>query len=125
MTGSRSLTIAVRFVPVVAMLLGCRGAPRPLPEGALVLRVEGPAPLAYVDEQPVTLYPGRATRISVPGGLRRIEVRAPGHFTAYREAYVPPRGRVELTVPLRPDPDAEPSAGPPRAQPFPESWEPR
>lgn len=97
------------FLLLVVSWLGCRSAPPSRPEGILVLRVEGPAPLCYVDDVPVTLFPG-ATRITVPAGQRRIEVRAPGHFTAYREVRVPPRGRTELSIRLRPDPDAGPSA---------------
>ncbi|MDW8280876.1 MAG: hypothetical protein RMK29_04135 [Myxococcales bacterium] len=85
--------------------LGCRSAAPLRPEGTLVLHVEGPAPLCYVDDVPVTLFPG-GTRITVLAGRRRIEVRAPGHFAAYREVQVPPRGQAELSIRLRPDPDA-------------------
>ena len=63
----------------------------------------------YVDES----FVGRASELErralpVLSGTRRVEVRADGYFTAYREVTVPAGGRAQLVVALRKVPDNEP-----------------
>ncbi len=63
----------------------------------------------YVDEA----FVGRAgdlerRALPVSSGTRRVEVRADGYFTAYREVTVPAGGHAQLDVALRRVPDNEP-----------------
>jgi hypothetical protein len=44
----------------------------------------------------------------VVSGVVRVEVRADGWFTAYREATVTSGARARIEIPLRPVPDGEP-----------------
>jgi hypothetical protein len=64
----------------------------------------------YVDD----VFRGRAVELrgralGVPSGARRIEVRADGWFTAYRDVVVPHAGRAAVEVALRRVPDTEPA----------------
>ena len=52
----------------------------------------------------------RARRIALRAGPHRLELRAPGHFPAYRDLELPSAGELRLDLALRPDPDAEPEA---------------
>jgi hypothetical protein len=63
----------------------------------------------YVDD----VFVGRAIELrrrglAVRSGSRRVELRADGWFTAYRDVAVAPAGRTELGVQLRPVPPNEP-----------------
>ncbi|HUS65534.1 MAG TPA: PEGA domain-containing protein [Kofleriaceae bacterium] len=62
----------------------------------------------YLDDQ----FVGRAGELggrtlSVPSGTRRVEVRADGYFTAYRDVPVAKGARERLEVALRPVPVGE------------------
>jgi hypothetical protein len=63
----------------------------------------------YVDD----VFRGRAAELEhgvmlVPSGARRVEVRADGWFTAYRDVTVPHAGRAGVDVALRRVPETEP-----------------
>lgn len=110
---------AILGATLLALGSGCRSAPaaRPAPPaGLLVLVVSPPGGLLLLDDRPILARPD-ATRLSleVPAGAHRVELRAPGYFTAYRDVTVPPRalGEQRLDVALRPDPDAEPETATP------------
>ena len=67
-----------------------------------------PEARVYVDDK----FVGRAVElagrtIGVRAGTRRVEVRADGWFTAYREVPVAPKGRARVEVPLDKVPDGE------------------
>lgn len=94
---------ALLLLPLAA---ACAHAPAPRADATLLLRVSPPQAAAYVDDLPVRAGPGEVTRVAVLPGLHRVEVRAEGYFTAYREIAVPPQGTAELVLPLRRDPDA-------------------
>lgn len=88
----------------------CAHVPPP-PDALLTLQVRPAAAQVYVDDQPVGREAG-GVRVPVRGGaLYRVEVRAAGHFPAYREVVVPPRGQRDLQIALRSDPDS-PSGAP-------------
>jgi hypothetical protein len=90
--------------------LGCKSAPTQKPSGILWLNLSPPSATVIVDEQPVVARPGAVTlRISLRPGPHRLMLRAPGHFTAYRDVDIvsAPGGDRHLDVALRPDPDAE------------------
>ena len=54
--------------------------------------------------------PSSAARaLLVPSGARRVEVRADGWFTAYRDVAVPHAGRATVDVALRRVPETEPA----------------
>jgi hypothetical protein len=72
--------------------------------GALTVQCAVPEARVYVDDT----FVGRAGSLKVAAGLRRVEVRADGWFTAYREVEVPARGAARLDVDLRKIPDGEP-----------------
>lgn len=99
-----ALALAAPVVLGTLILGGCAHAPPP-PDALLSLQVTPPTAQVYVDDQPVHREPG-GVRVPVRGGaFYRIEVRAAGHFPAYREVVVPAHGRRDLQIALRPDPD--------------------
>ncbi len=113
-----NLRTAAPALGLWALLAGCRGAPQPQPEGVLQLTLNTPDASVFIDEQPVVSKPGStAIKVKVPAGSRRIEVRAPGRFTVYRETLVPAAGERRLDIALRPDPDADSRDAPPAAAP--------
>jgi hypothetical protein len=107
-----------RLVLLVA-LAGCAGptANAPRADAGLVVAVRCaaggdcavPDARVYVDDK----FVGRANELSnqpipVHAGNRRVEVRADGWFTAYREVPVAHAARAQVDVPLRKVPDGEP-----------------
>ena len=93
------------------LLGGCKSAPPAKPTGVLWLNLKPPSATVLVDEQPIVARPGAVTlRIALRAGPHRLELRAPGHFPAYRDLELPSAGELRLDVALRPDPDAEPEA---------------
>lgn len=107
--GSRLLALG----PLLALLLGggCKSAPPAKPSGVLWLNLKPPSATVLVDEQPIVARPGAVTlRIALRAGPHRLELRAPGHFPAYRDLELPSAGELRLDLALRPDPDAEPEA---------------
>ena len=90
---------------------GCKSAPAAQPTRVLWLSHKPPSATVLVDEQPIVARPGAVTlRIALRAGPPRLELRAPGHFPAYRDLELPSAGELRLDVALRPDPDAEPEA---------------
>jgi hypothetical protein len=78
-------------------------------DGQLAVACNVPEARVYVDD----VFRGRAAELSggamlVPSGARRIEVRADGWFTAYRDVTVPHAGRAAVNVALRRVPETEP-----------------
>lgn len=106
----------------LAALSACRTGPTPTsnrakPTGQLVLVVSPPTASVVLDERPL-LVPrsdGSVT-LGMPAGSHRVEVFAPGYFTAYREVQLSAGSPVTLQVALRADPDAPPDTAP--ARPF-------
>lgn len=108
LTGAR---LAWNRLALLALLLaaGCKSAPAAKPTGILWLNLKPPSATVLVDEQPVVARPGAVTlRIAIGAGAHRLELRAPGHFPAYRDLDIPSAGEVRMDLALRPDPDAEP-----------------
>jgi hypothetical protein len=116
----------MRRALVIVLLTGCATtAPQQRkPDAALTISVrcaEGDGPSrkvvacpsvadarVYVDDHLI----GRAVELegralAVPAGSHRVEVRADGWFTAYRDAAVAHAGRATLEVPLRRVPEGE------------------
>jgi hypothetical protein len=92
-------------------LAGCAGATPNVrrPDATLTVVCPVGAARVYVDDA----YVGRAAELAarpapVVSGTVRVEVRADGWFTAYRELGVAPGARARLEVPLRHVPDGEP-----------------
>ena len=78
-------------------------------DGQLAVACNVPEARVYVDD----VFRGRAAELAagallVPSGARRVEVRADGWFTAYRDVSVPHAGRATVDVELRRVPDTEP-----------------
>jgi hypothetical protein len=76
-------------------------------DGALTVHCAVRDARIYVDDTFVARA-GQDQPLRVPSGLRRIEVRADGWFTAYREVEIPARGAARIDVDLRKVPDGEP-----------------
>ncbi|HEX9102097.1 MAG TPA: hypothetical protein VF997_07835 [Polyangia bacterium] len=79
-------------------------------DGQLAVACNVPEARVYVDE----VFRGRAAELAagallVPSGPRRLEVRADGWFTAYRDVVVPHAGRASVDVALRRVPETEPA----------------
>jgi hypothetical protein len=79
-------------------------------DGQLAVACNVPDARVYVDD----VFRGRAIELSagallVPSGARRVEVRADGWFTAYRDVVVPHAGRAAVDVALRKVPETEPA----------------
>jgi len=79
-------------------------------DGQLAVACNVPEARVYVDD----VFRGRAVELAggamlVPSGPRRVEVRADGWFTAYRDVAVPHAGRATIDVALRRVPETEPA----------------
>lgn len=97
---------------------GCRSTPAARPTGTLLLSVAPAGVTILLDDRPLPARSGDALlRVAVTSGAHRIELRAPGYFTAYRDVAVAAAGEQRLSVVLRPDPDAVPLTTAP-ARPF-------
>ena len=102
----------MRLIGVALLLVACGPATsRSLRADAqLAIACDVPEARVYVDER----FRGRAAALrehalAVRSGARRVEVRADGWFTAYRDVLVPHAGRAALEVKLRRVPDTEPA----------------
>jgi hypothetical protein len=104
----------LRAVAVVGIMLGigsCASATRALkPDAQLVVVAAVPDARIYVDD----IFAGRAAElhghaILVHSGSRRVEVRADGYFTAYRDVTISPGARAAVTVALHAAPPNEPA----------------
>jgi hypothetical protein len=78
-------------------------------DGQLAVACNVPEARVYVDD----VFRGRAAELAVgalvvPSGARRVEVRADGWFTAYRDVVVPHAGRARVDVALQRVPETEP-----------------
>ena len=101
----------MRYV-VAAALFGAACAPTRTAvraDAQLAVACNVPEARVYVDD----VFRGRAAELAigsllVPSGARRVEVRADGWFTAYRDVVVPHAGRARVDVALRRVPDTEP-----------------
>jgi hypothetical protein len=79
-------------------------------DAQLAVACNVPDARVYVDD----VFRGRAIELAhgallVPSGARRVEVRADGWFTAYRDVSVPHAGHAYVEVDLRRVPDTEPA----------------
>lgn len=94
-----------RLLPFALVLAGCAHAPA---TGILVLRVKPADARVLLDDQ----YIGSGGELSghrlrINAGVRRLEVRAEGHYAQRREANLGKDGRVDLEVDLHPIPEGE------------------
>jgi hypothetical protein len=88
---------------------GCRSAPAARPTGTLLLSVTPAGTTLLLDDRPLPARSGEALlRVAMAPGPHRLELRAPGYFTAYRDVAVVAATEQRLSVALRPDPDAAP-----------------
>ena len=102
----------MRYV-VAAALFGAACAPTAKTvraDAQLSIACNVPDARVYVDD----VFRGRAAElvgaaVLVPSGSRRVEVRADGWFTAYRDVTVPHAGRARVDVALRRVPETEPA----------------
>jgi hypothetical protein len=102
----------MRYV-VAAALFGTACAPTHKAvkaDAQLAVACNVPDARVYVDD----VFRGRAAElrghaVSVQSGPRRVEVRADGWFTAYRDVMVPHAGLANVDVALRRVPDTEPA----------------
>ncbi len=79
-------------------------------DAQLAIACNVPEARVYVDD----VFRGRAIELAhgallVPSGARRVEVRADGWFTAYRDVVVPHAGRATVDLALRRVPETEPA----------------
>ena len=98
-------TVAVAVAVAVA---GCAHSPSVKLDAQLAIACNVPEARVYVDD----VFRARAAELrgralAVPSGARRVEVRADGWFTAYRDVVVPHAGRAAVDVDLRRVPDTE------------------
>ncbi len=74
--------------------------------GILILHATPPDARVLLDDRYIGSAGALSTRpIRLNAGRRRLELSADGHYSARREAEVPPNGRLELSVELHPVPD--------------------
>lgn len=123
-TPSRRPRRFLRATPLFGLLMlasACRSSPTPTATpretGQLVLQLRPKTASVVLDERPL-LVPRSDGEVALglPAGAHRIEVFAPGYFTAYRDVKLVPGSPVTLQVELRADPDAAPDTAP--ARPF-------
>ena len=107
-------TVAARAAAVAALVLavaGCAAAARAVkPDAQLVVEAAVPDARVYVDD----VFAGRAAElrgraILVRSGTRRVEIRADGYFTAYRDVTLIHGARAAVTVALHAAPPNEPA----------------
>lgn len=88
---------------------GCRTAPTTRPQGTLLLSVSPAGVTILLNDRPLPTRSSEALlRLAVGAGPHRLELRAPGYFTAYRDVTITAAAEQRLSVTLRPDPDAAP-----------------
>ena len=112
----RVATAALVCLGAFGALAGCRSAPAPIPaSGHLSLQLSFPGASVVLDERPL-LAPRQDGTLRVPVyvGAHRVEVYAPGYFTAYRDVQVTVATDARVAVTLRPDPDAAIDTAPAR-----------
>jgi hypothetical protein len=101
----------VKRAVVAALLAGCAPSAKAVRlDAQLAIACDVPEARIYVDD----MFRARAGELlghvlAVPSGVRRIEVRADGWFTAYRDVVVAHAGRAAVEVALRRVPETEPS----------------
>jgi hypothetical protein len=79
--------------------------PPPPPEGTLQIESSDPQALVYVDDRLVGQAGDLKQPLGLRAGLHRVEVRAEGKLTAYREVLLRPGEHPTLKVMLHPDLD--------------------
>ena len=99
-------------VALAALAGGCATTSKSVvkADGRLAVACNVPDARVYVDD----VFRGRAAELRgaamlVPSGPRRVEVRADGWFTAYRDVVVPHDGRAAVDVALHRVPETEPA----------------
>jgi hypothetical protein len=108
----RSVMLARRAALLALSVAACATTPAPArrrADAALTITCAVADARVYVDDQ----FAGRAAELAdralvVTSGTRRVEVRADGYFTVYRDVPVTSGARARLTVELRRVPDLEP-----------------
>jgi hypothetical protein len=106
-----ALLAALLLAAMALVATGCATtSPARRADARLAIACNVPDARVYVDD----VFVGRAADLSrhalaVASGSRRVELRADGWFTAYRDVAVPPAGRADLRVDLRPVPPNEPA----------------
>jgi hypothetical protein len=105
-----------------SLLPACRTGPTPTTNrsketGQLVLVLSPKHASVVLDEKPL-LVPRSdgSVALGMPVGSHRLEIFAPGYFTAYREVQLAAGSPVTVEVALRADPDAAQDTAP--ARPF-------
>lgn len=110
---------AAGLLGLLILASACRSSPTVTPRetGQLVLQLRPKTASVVLDERPL-LVPRSDGEVALglPAGAHRVEVFAPGYFTAYRDVKLVPGSPVTLQVELRADPDAAPDTAP--ARPF-------
>ncbi|HEX2569017.1 MAG TPA: hypothetical protein VH877_05605 [Polyangia bacterium] len=77
----------------------------PPPESALQIECSDPLALVYVDDRLVGQAGDLKQPVGLRAGLHRVELRAEGKLSAYREVLLRPGERPTLKVMLHPDLD--------------------
>lgn len=102
----------MRYIVAAALFSAACAPTKPMvrADGQLAIACNVPEARVYVDD----VFRGRAAELAagallVPSGPRRVEVRADGWFTAYRDVDVPHAGRARVDVALRRVPETEPA----------------
>jgi hypothetical protein len=92
---------------LLAAVSGCH-APEQRPDATLSVRIHQAQAAVYLDDALLPVPPGQSEgRTKLFSGLHRIEVRAPGCFTAYQEVFIPKGQAKAVDLVLRQDPDEE------------------
>lgn len=109
------VSLLLLSVPWLAALTGCHPQVPPTPTSTLVLTVSPQSSSVLLDEQPLLIRSttGGPARLRLAVGPHRLEVRALGHLSAYRDVDVRAGVDAAVSVTLRPDPDAESDASAP------------
>lgn len=104
--------LGLRLLALFAALAGCATTAkttRPQADGALTIKCAVPDARIYVDDAFVARAAEAADHpLRVRSGTRRVEVRADGWFTAYRDVEVPANAATRVDIDLRKVPDGEP-----------------
>ncbi len=96
----------MRAAAAIALLaLGC-GAAAVRYDGRITVKCDDANAAVYVDDHLMGRAAETAAKpVEVTSGAHRIEVRAEGKLTAYRDVVLPENGRATVEVTLHPDLD--------------------
>jgi hypothetical protein len=107
--GSGRIALVAAVSCICSALGGCATPSRARrPDARIAVDCTVGTARVYLDDRFLGLAGDLAQGVPVVSGARRLEVRAEGYFTVYRDVAVPPRGVARVAAPLHAIPEGDP-----------------